>query len=637
MAKKTRKFKTEVQQLLDLVVHSLYSKKEIFLRELISNASDAIDRARFEALTNKEILAGGEDWRIKLIPDKDAKTLTVRDNGIGMTPEELETNIGTIANSGTRNFLDALQQQKEGAAPEFIGQFGVGFYSAFMVADVVELITRRAGGEHPAVRWRSAGEGNYTLEDADKPDRGTDIILHLKEDQTEFLEEWRIRQIVKNYSDYIAYPVVMDVTRTEPAPEEGQEPTQTVEETTLNSMKAIWKRSKDDVGQDEYNEFYKHISHDYTDPLRVIHYAAEGTTEFRALLYIPSQAPWNMFLRDEIKGIHLYVKNVLITDDCRDVLPDYLRFVRGVVDSSDLPLNVSREMLQDDAVVRRISKSVVGRVLKELADLKEKEYDDYLKFYQEFGAVLKEGIYMDVQNSDKIKDLVLFHSTHSEPHRPIALRDYVDRMKEGQQEIFYITGDSLDTVGSSPLLEAFRKRDIEVLYFVEPIDEWVVQRLSEYDGKPLKAVDRGDVELGDEEEKKQQEEQREKAAAEYKDLLECIQQKLADSIKEARLSNRLTDSACCLVSDEAEMGAHMERIMKAMNQEVPPSKRILELNPHHPVLPKMKALFDQDRDNPRLSDYVELLYDQALLTEGSRIKDPLRFTQRISELMVAAP
>ncbi len=364
MAKKTRKFKTEVQQLLDLVIHSLYSKKEIFLRELVSNASDAIDRAKYEALTDKAIQVEGEEWKIELIPDKEARTLTIRDNGIGMSVEELEANIGTIANSGTRKFLEALQANQDAATPEFIGQFGVGFYSAFMVADQVELVTRRAGSDETAIRWRSKGAGNYTLEDAEKEGQGTDITLHLSEGQDEFLEEWTIKRIIKEYSDYIAVPIVMDVTKTTPAEEEGAEPTTEVETETLNSMKAIWKKSKSEVSDEEYNDFYRHVSHDHTDPLRVIHYNAEGATEFRALLYVPSQAPFNMFLREEHKGIHLYVKNVFITDDCKELIPDYLRFVRGVVDSSDLPLNVSREMLQDDAIIKEfdVIRSITGQL-----------------------------------------------------------------------------------------------------------------------------------------------------------------------------------------------------------------------------------------------------------------------------------
>ena len=634
MAKKTRKFKTEVQQLLDLVIHSLYSKKEIFLRELVSNASDAIDRAKYEALTDKAIQVEGEEWKIELIPDKEARTLTIRDNGIGMSVEELEANIGTIANSGTRKFLEALQANQDAATPEFIGQFGVGFYSAFMVADQVELVTRRAGSDETDIRWRSKGAGKYTLEDAEKETQGTDITLHMSEGQDEYLEEWTLKRIIKEYSDYIAVPIVMDVTKTTPAEEEGGEPTTEVETETLNSMKAIWKKSKSEVSDEEYNDFYRHVSHDHTDPLRVIHYNAEGATEFRALLYVPSQAPFNMFLREEHKGIHLYVKNVFITDDCKELIPDYLRFVRGVVDSSDLPLNVSREMLQDDAIIKRINKSVVGKVLNELSDLKEKDAEQYLKFYEEFGAVLKEGLYMDFQNGDKLKELVMFRSTKTEDGKPISLRDYVDRMPEVQKEIYYISGDSLEAAQNSPHLEVFRNKDYEVLFFVDNIDEWVVQRLTDYDGKPLKAVDRGDLDLDSEEEKKEHEEKREEATKEYKDLLDYLGGKLEEQVKEVRLSSRLTDSACCLVADEMGMNAHMERIMKAMSQEMPDSKRILELNPDHPVMATMKGLFESDKESEKLANYVEILYDQALLTEGSAIKNPLRFTKLVSELMV---
>ena len=639
MAKKTRKFKTEVQQLLDLVIHSLYSKKEIFLRELVSNASDALDRAKYEALTDKAIQGDGEeDWRIELEVDKAGRTLVIRDNGIGMTQAELEQNIGMIANSGTRKFLEALKAEPSGDRPEFIGQFGVGFYSSFMVADQVELVTRRAGVEGPAIRWRSKGEGSYTLEETEKAGRGTEIVLHLKEGEDEFLEEWTLKRIIKEYSDYIRYPIVMEVTRTKPAEEEGGEPVRTTELETLNSMKAIWRRAREEVSQEEYAEFYRHVSHDHVDPMRVIHYAAEGATEFRALLFIPSQAPFNLFLRDENKGIHLYVKNVFITDDCKDLIPEYLRFVRGVVDSSDLPLNVSREMLQDDAILRRISKSVVSRILKELADLKEKDPESYRAFYQEFGVVLKEGLYMDFQNADKLKELVLFHSTATEPGQPMGLRDYVDRMKEGQESIYYIAGDDLEGVRQSPHLEAFRRNEIEVLCFTDPIDEWVLQRLTEYDGKPLQAVDRGELDLDGEDDKEVRDAERKQAEQDYHDLLQSMRERLKEEVKDVRLSARLTDSACCLVADEAGMNAHMERIMKAMNQPVPSSKRILELNPSHPILERLKALHQADPNGERLGEYIELLYDQALLTEGSALKNPLQFAQRVSRLMVdAAP
>jgi molecular chaperone HtpG len=634
MAKKSRKFKTEVQQLLDLVIHSLYSKKEIFLRELISNSSDAIDRAELESLTNKKLQKEQHEWKIKITADEDAKTLTISDNGIGMTADEVESNIGTIANSGTRRFLEEMQKNKKTAAPELIGQFGVGFYASFMVADKVTVLTKRAGTDDAAILWTSKGEGNYTFEESERDEHGTDVVLYLREDMDTYLQEHEIRRIVREYSDYIGYPVVMDVTRTTKAEEEGGEDVTTVEEDTLNSMKAIWKKMRSEVSEEEYNEFYKHISHDYTDPLKVVHYRAEGVTEFQALFYIPGTAPMDLFWPDAKRGLHLYVKNVFINDDCEDLLPAHLRFVKGVVDSSDLPLNVSREMLQDDAIIRRIRKSLVSRVLKELADMKDGALEDYQTFFTHFGKVLKEGVHTDFENYDKLKELLLFASSKSEDGKPVSLRDYVDRMPEGQKEIYVLTAESLAQAMHSPHLEALARKDYEVLFFVDPIDEWVVQRLTEYDGKTLKAIDRGDLDLLDEEEKEQKTAELEEAAADYKDLLECFQKHLEEEVKEVKLSSRLTDSACCLVADEMGMNANMERIMKAMNQDVPPVKRVLELNPEHAVMPKLKALIASDAESNKLGDYADLLYDQALLTEGSAIKDPLRFSKLVSTLMV---
>ncbi len=635
MAKKSRKFKTDVQQLLDLVTHSLYSKKEIFLRELISNASDAVDRVQFEALTNKKLLGKkAQEWKIKITPDKEAGTLTISDNGIGMTVEELETNIGTIANSGTRRFLEELQKNKKTANAEFIGQFGVGFYASFMVADKVTVITKRAGSDASAVKWTSAGTGSYTLEDADKEERGTDVILHMREGMDNFMQEYEIRRIVREYSDYISYPIVMDVTRTTKGEEEGDEDVTTTEEETLNSMKAIWKKTPSEVSEEEYNEFYKHVSHDYTNPLKVVHYRAEGTSEFQALLYIPSQAPMDLFWPDAKRGLHLYVKNVFINEDCEELLPSYLRFLKGVVDSSDLPLNVSREMLQDDVVIRRIRKNLVTRILKELSDLKERTPEEFLSFYEQFGVVLKEGVHQDFENHDKLKELLLFASSKSEEGKPVSLKDYVDRMPEDQKEIYYLAAANLAQASTSPHLEALKDKDYEVLFFVDPIDEWVVQRLTEYDGKTLKAIDRGDIDIHSDEEKAEKEEALKNDAETYRPVIECIQKHLDEEIKEVRLSSRLTDSACCLVADEMGMNANMERIMKAMNQDIPPVKRILELNSKHPLMPKLLAMVEADDASGALGDYADLLYSQALLTEGSPIKDPAHFGQLVSKLMV---
>jgi molecular chaperone HtpG len=643
MSKATKKFETEVQQLLDLVIHSLYSNRDIFLRELISNASDAIDKVRFESYGSEAVLEGNAEWRIKIIPDKAAGTLTIRDNGIGMTILEVEENIGTIARSGTRTFMEQIKGKSLQENPELIGQFGVGFYSSFMVADRVNLVTRKGGHDRSSgCRWESTGDGSYTIEECDKEERGTDVILHLKEEMREYLDEWKVRSIIKKYSDYVQYPILMDITRKEPATgvdgkviEGGGEIEKTVEE-TLNSMKAIWTRPKSEISEEEYEEFYKHISHDFEKALQTIHYAAEGVSEFRALLYIPAHKPLDLFLREHKRGVHLYVKRVFITDNCEALLPDYLRFMKGVVDSSDLPLNVSREILQEDVQIKRIQKNLVTKILATLAEMKEKAPEDYLKFYGEFGAVLKEGLHFDFANKEKLQELVLFESSRTEPGAFVSLKEYTERMPEGQETIYYITGTARPTVENSPHLEAFRKKGYEVLFLLDPVDEWVVQSLTEYGGKKLKAVDRGDVELGSAEEKKELETKREEQAKQYKELLEFIGATLKDRVKEVRLSGRLTDSACCLVADEYGLNANMERILKAMNQEVPETKRVLELNPDHPVMQVLTDLFGKDRENPRLGDYCELLYDQALLTEGSAIGNPLRFTRLVSELMVEA-
>lgn len=631
MSKKTKQFKTEVQKLLDLVIHSLYSKKEIYLRELISNASDAIDRAKFEALTDNSVIDGDDDWKIKIHTDKDQRTITVSDNGIGMSAEEVEKNIGTIANSGTKNFLEQLQTRQNTANAEFIGQFGVGFYASFMIADKVTLVTKRAGSDQ-AVKWISDGGGSYTIEETQKTGPGTEITLHLREGMDEYMDEWKIRGTVKEYSDYISYPITMDITRTEH--KDNEDDVTTVTEETLNSMKAIWKKDKSEISEEEYNEFYKHVSHDYTAPLKVIHFAAEGVTEFKALLYLPSQAPFDMFLQSRKKGLHLYVKNVFIGDNIEALLPDYLRFVSGVVDSSDLPLNVSREMLQDDAIIRRIRKSIVGKILGAMAELKDKKLDDYLKFYKQFGKVLKEGVHSDYENKEKLQDLLMFPSSKSEEGKLVTLAEYVGRMQKDQKDIYFLTSVSIDAAKNSPHLEVFNSKDYEVLFFVDPIDEWVAQSITEYDGKKMKAVDRGDIDLDSEEVKKDKKEEAEKKDKKYGKLLKFMKEQLDENVKEVRISSRLTDSVCCLVADEHGMNANMERIMKAMHQDVPASKRILEINPNHPLSVKLNELYEKDKKSEKLSDYVELIYDQALLTEGSPLKNPLKFTKLLSELMI---
>ncbi|MDE2642544.1 MAG: molecular chaperone HtpG [Verrucomicrobiota bacterium] len=642
MATEKKEFKTEVQQLLNLVIHSLYSNKDIFLRELISNGSDAIDRLSFEALSNKELIKDDPEFRIKLFVDNEAKTLRIEDNGIGMTRDELEENIGTIAHSGTRRFMEELKKGKAKANPELIGQFGVGFYSAFMVADNVILKTRPATGNE-SWTWESSGDGTYEISEGGRDKRGTEITLHLNESSRDYIVEFRLRQIIKKYSDFVEYPVVMDIIRDETPmddegkPKEGAEKQTTVTEETLNSMKAIWMRPKSEVKKEEYNEFYKHVSHDYTDPLKTIHYSAEGKIEFKALLYLPAKAPFDMFQQEGTKhGIHLYVKRIFIMDNCEALLPRYLRFAKGVVESNDLPLNVSREILQEDVIIKKIEKSVTTKILSELKSMMKKSEEDYLNFYREFGKVLKEGIEVDPTNKDKIKDLLLFESSRTEPGRYVSLKEYTERMALDQKEIYYITGTSRSAVENSPHLEVFKKKEIEVLFMTEPVDEFILSSFGEYDEKSLKSIAQGDIDLGTEEENKIADEQKKEASGKYKKLIKKVQDSLKAEVKEVRLSDRLTDSASCLVTDDGDMNPQMERIFAAMNQPVPETKRILELNPDHPVIETMNDLFAADKKNPKLADYSELLYDQALLTEGIAIKDPARFARLVTGLMVQA-
>ena len=644
MEKQTHEFKTEVQQLLDLVIHSLYSNPDIFLREIVSNSSDAIDRARFEAVTNEGIQEPEGGWKVKITPDEDANTLTISDTGIGMNAEEIEANIGTIANSGTRKFLEELQKAEAAQSPEMIGQFGVGFYSAFMVADKVTVITRRAGGDEGALQWESTGDGSYTLEPAERDTFGTDIILHLAEDKDKYLKEWTIREIIKKFSDYVAFPIVMDISREEPIPlpegeelAEGEEPkTETVvEEEVLNSMKALWTRSKSDVTPEDYNEFYKAQFHDYQDPAEVIHYKAEGNIEFSALLYLPSKQPFDMFSENSEHGVQLYVKRVFIMDKCKDLLPPYLRFVKGVVDSSDLPLNVSREILQEDLLIRTIQKNLVKRVLKTLTETKEKDFDKYLAFYEEFGRVMKEGAHSDNENREKIHELLLFESSKNEAGKLISLKDYVADMHPDQKEIYYISGSSRESVENSPLLEAFKSKGFDVLFMIDPIDEWVMQNLSKYDEKEIKAVHRGTVDLDSEDEKEEKAKSREEAKEKFTSLTDLLQKKLDEDIKEVRISDRLTDSAVCLVADNHDMDPNMERIMKAMGQDVPKTKRILEINPGHAFIAAVQELADTDQESEKIGDYAHMLFEQALISEGSSPKDPARFSKLLSEMMLA--
>ena len=621
-------FKTEVKQILDLMVHSLYSQKEIFLRELISNASDAIDKAHFESLTNKEILEGENDWKIKIIADKDAGTLTISDNGTGLSKDDAIKELGTIAHSGTKEFLAALKSKEVKDNPELIGQFGVGFYSTFMVADKVTVISRKAGaGDKKGIKWESGADGSFTVEDVEKANKGTDVTLHLKEDEKNYLDEWEIKSTVKKYSDFIEHPVVMDVEREEESKLDKTKKVKVTEEETLNSMKAIWLKSKSEITESDYNDFYKHVSHDFTDPAKVLHYKAEGASEFTSLLYIPSMRPADIYYKEYKVGPTLYVKRVKIIDHCEELIPPYLRFVKGVVDSSDLPLNVSREILQNNRQIDVIKKSITKKVLDILSEMKEKEFDTYLKFYKEFSRILKEGVHMDFDRREAIGELLLFPSTKVEKDKYRSIPEYVKDMKEGQEEIYYITGSSLDETLESPYLEVLKEKDYEVLIMLEDIDD-VIMSSFEYKGKKFKSAIKGDVTLD-----KSEKEEKEKAGKKYKKLLDLVKDRL-DDVKEVRLSGRLKDSACCLVGDEGEMDLQMENLLKSMGQAVPERKRILEINPTHPIFEAMNKIFKEDRKSKVLADYTDLLYNQALLLEGSKPKDSTAFAKAISRLMV---
>ncbi len=624
---KTKKFKTEVQHLLDLMIHSLYSNKDIFLRELIANAADAIDKARFQSLTEKEV---AREWNIRLEVNKDQKYLKVIDNGIGMTADEVVDNIGTIAKSGTKAFLKAMEEQKDAAnLPELIGQFGVGFYSSFMVAEKVELLTRKAGTAN-AVQWTSTGKDNYSIEEAEKEDQGTEVTVYLKEDAKAYLEDWKISEIVRKYSDFIEYPIILPTVKT------NDDKTETVEDKVLNSRQAIWLKKPEDITEEEHNSFFAHLSHHGGKPLKSINLSAEGTTEFKALLYIPEKAPFNLFMPEfQKKGLQLYIRRVFITDECKDLVPDYLRFIKGVVDSSDLPLNVSREILQDNPLIVKIQKNVVRKVLSELKEMMEKEPEKYRQFFVEFGKILKEGVHTDYANQEKIKGLVMFQTMNNEPGKLVSLKEYVDAMPPSQKDIYYITGESRAVLENSPVLEFFKSKGFDVLFMTDPIDEWIMQSMTQFDKKHFKSAAKGEIDV-DADSKKEMEKVITEAKEKHKELVAVLQQELSDQVKEVRFTSRLTDSACCLVGDENGLSAHMERLFKAMNQDVPENKRILELNPKHPLIASLQNIFEADKKDARIKDYAGLLYDQALLTEGSPIPDPATFSKRVADLMVSA-
>jgi molecular chaperone HtpG len=641
MAGKTRKFEAQTQKVLDMMIHSLYSNKDIFLRELIANAADAIDKARFLSLSDKEL---AEDWEIRIDADKDKKLLKITDNGVGMTMDEVIENLGTIAQSGTKAFLDAIEKSKNDDAPELIGQFGVGFYSAFMVADNIMLETKKAGSDEAAVKWSSKGEEGYIVEESSKKEHGTTITLHLKKDAEKYLDNWKVGEIVKKYSDFIEYPVNMKNIVKEPKEQKEQkegddgkpediEYIDVEKDETLNSRKAIWLRPAKEIKEEEYQQFFKHLSHSFEDALKHIHYSAEGTTEFKALVYIPSKNPFNMFMQENRKkNLHLYIRRIFITEECPNLLPEYLRFIDGVVDSSDLPLNVSRETLQDNPVIEKIQKNLIRKILGTLKKIKENDTEKYLSFFKEFGRHIKEGVHSDYANKEKLQELLLFETMKNEAGKLVSLKDYVDMMPEGQKEIYYIIGENRGVLENSPHLEIFQSKGYDVLFMTDPIDEFVVSGLMKYADKDMKAVGKGEISFDSD--KKEDKEKEEKTKKEYGSLLEFIQKSLDENVKEVRFSRRLTDSACCLVGGDYDQSPYMERIMKAMNQDMPKSKRILELNPDHVIVNSMKKLYELDSKNPKLSEFSELLYDQALLTEGSPIANPLKFSKRVAELMV---
>jgi molecular chaperone HtpG len=629
-------FQAEARQLLDLMVHSVYSNKDSFLRELVSNASDALDKLRLEAFRNKDLDVDTSDLHVEIDVDKGARTLTIRDNGIGMSRDEVIGLIGTLAKSGTAELRQQLREAKnEAASEELIGQFGIGFYSSFMVADKVELLTRKAG-ESDATRWESSGEGTYTIEsvgsEAGGALQGTAVTLHLKPEDAEdelhdYTSEWKIRSLVKQYSDFIAWPIRMQVERRTPPAEEGGEEVVTIETETLNSMKALWARPKDEVSEEEYKEFYKHVAHAWDDPLEVIVMKAEGTFEYQALLFIPSHAPFDLFNRDAKIGVQLYVKRVFIMGDCDQLMPEYLRFVKGVVDAQDLSLNVSREILQQDRQINAIRRRLTKKVLSTIKELQSERPEDYRTFWTQFGRVLKEGLLSDVDNQETLLQISSFASTHNE-EEPTSLAQYVERMKDGQEQIFYATGETQQQILKSPHLEAFKAKGYEVLLLTDPVDEVWVGTVTEFDGKPLQSVAKGEVDLDSDEDKSDAE--REEREKDFAELLTWLKETLTEHVKEVRLSSRLTESPACLITDAFGISPALARIYQASGQNIPIGKRILELNPNHPLITGLRQAHHERPDDSTVAETAELLYGTALLAEGGALEDPARFAELLA-------
>ena len=626
--KETLDFQAEVRQLLKLMIHSLYSNKEIFLRELISNGSDACDKLRFEALGDDALYEGDSELKIRVSFDKEARTVTVSDNGIGMNRAEVMENLGTIAKSGTKQFLESLTGDRA-KDTRLIGQFGVGFYSGFIVADKITVITRRAGlGAEHGVHWESDGEGSYAIETLEKPARGTEVILHLREGEDEFLDDFRLRAIIRKYSDHIALPIVMKKASKGDADAEVED-----EEETVNHASALWARSKKEISAEEYREFYKHVAHDFEDPLAQVHSQVEGRQSYTTLFYVPQRASFDLWDRDKRHGVKLYVRRVFIMDAAEQLLPNYLRFVRGVVDSDDLPLNVSREILQNNRNVEAIRSGSVKKILGLLEDLAKNEPEKYQDFWQEFGRVLKEGPGEDFGNRERIAKLLRFASTHNgDDAETVSLDDYISRMKEGQEKIYYVSGESYAAAKSSPHLEVFRREGIEVLIFSDRIDEWLMSHLTEYAGKTLQSVAKGSLDLGKLESEAAAEEIK-KAETEFKDVLTRIKDALGEKVKEVRVSHRLTDSPACLVREEHDMGAGLRRMLKSAGHDVPDVKPILEINATHPLVTRLH----KEQSETRFGDWSSLLFDQATLAEGGQLEDPASFVARLNDLLLLLP
>lgn len=628
--KETLGFQSEAKQLLHLMIHSLYSNKEIFLRELISNASDAIDKLRFESLSKPELIAQGSDFSIRIEVDKEARTITVSDNGIGMSREGIIANLGTIARSGTTQFLDALtgDQQKDA---QLIGRFGVGFYSSFIVADKVTVESRVAGSQNStAVRWVSGGEASFEVENIEKADHGTSVTLHLKNDEEEFLDSWRIKNIVKKYADHVSVPVMMKKETLVTGEDDADEGDSEEEFEVVNTAKALWTRSRSEVKDDEYKEFYKHISHDFQDPITWSHNKVEGKLDYTSLIYIPAKAPFDMWQREAPRGLKLYVQRVFIMDEAEQFLPLYLRFVKGVIDSNDLSLNVSRELLQKDPAIVSMRSALTKRSLDLMEKLAKKDAEKYQEFWNEFGQVLKEGPAEDFGNKEKISGLLRFTTTNSDDKtQNQSLKDYVGRMKEGQDKIYYVAAENYHTARNSPHLEVFKKNGIEVLVLYDRIDEWLMSHLMEFDGKQFQDVAKGSLDLGDLEDKEDKKEQK-KVEKEFKDLVKRITELLGDKVEEVRTTNRLTDSPACLVVNEDEMGMQMRRILESAGQDIPGSKRIFEINPDHPLVEKLNDEPDMDRFN----DLAMVIYDQAMLAEGSQLEEPASYVKRLNKLLL---